>query len=62
VHARSVDECESVINDLAIDSGLSQRQALFPIKEYKKTRISFFARDAEEWESAHAADQAVAAG
>jgi hypothetical protein len=51
-----------VINDLAIDSGLSQRQALFPTREYKKTRISFFARDAEEWESVHAADQAVAAG
>jgi DNA-binding Lrp family transcriptional regulator len=62
VHARSVDECESVINDLAIDSGLSERQALYPTREYKKTRISFFARDAEEWESAHATDQAVATG
>jgi DNA-binding Lrp family transcriptional regulator len=62
VHARSVDECESVINDLAIDSGLSQRQALFPTKEYKKSRVSFFSRDAEAWESAHVSDQAVAAG
>ncbi len=62
VHARSVDECESVINDLSIDSGLSERQALYPTKEYKKTRISFFARDAEEWESAHVSDEAVAAG
>jgi DNA-binding Lrp family transcriptional regulator len=62
VHARSVDECESVINDLAIDSGLSEKQALYPTKEYKKTRITFFARDAEEWESAHQLDQAVAAG
>lgn len=62
VHARSVDECESVINDLAVDSGLSERQALYPTKEYKKTRISFFAREAEEWESAHTSDQAVAAG
>lgn len=62
VHARSVDECESVINDLAVDSGLSERQALYPTKEYKKTRISFFAREAEEWESAHTSEQAVAAG
>lgn len=62
VHARSVDECESVINDLAIDNGLSQKQALYPTKEYKKARITFFAREADEWESAHAADQAVAAG
>jgi DNA-binding Lrp family transcriptional regulator len=62
VHARSVDECESVINDLAIDSGLSQKQALYPTKEYKKSRISFFGRDAEEWEGAHVADEALAAG
>ena len=61
VHARSVDECESVINDLAADTGLTQKQALFPTKEYKKSRVSFFARDAEEWEEAHAASRAVAA-
>jgi siroheme decarboxylase len=53
VHARSVDECESIINDLAIDTGLSQKQALFPTKEYRKARVNFFAHDAEEWESAH---------
>ena len=53
VHARSVDECESIINDLAADSGLTQKQALFPIKEYKKSRVSFFSHDAEEWEEAH---------
>ena len=28
VHGRSVDECESIINDLAIDSGLTEKQAL----------------------------------
>jgi siroheme decarboxylase len=62
VHARSVDECESVINDLAIDSGLSEKRALFPTREYKKARINFFAREADEWENAHASTQAVAAG
>ena len=53
MHARSVDECESIINDLAADSGLTKKQALFPIKEYKKSRVSFFSHDAEEWEEAH---------
>ncbi|HYO77170.1 MAG TPA: Lrp/AsnC family transcriptional regulator, partial [Thermoanaerobaculia bacterium] len=62
VHARSVDECESVINDLAIDSGLSQKQALFPTREYKKTRLQFFGTDLREWESAREADRAAAAG
>lgn len=62
VHARSVDECESIINDLAIDNGLEQKQALFPTKEYKKTRLQLFSPDVDEWEDAHAADRAVAAG
>lgn len=62
VHARSVDECESVINDLAIDSGLSERRALFPTREYKKTRIEFFAPALAEWESAHDSERAAAAG
>ncbi len=62
VHARSVDECESVINDLAIDSGLSQKQALYPTKEYRKVRVSFFSREAEDWEDARDAQVAVAAG
>ncbi len=62
VHARSVDECESVINDLAIDSGLSQKQALFPTREYKKTRINFFAPDVVEWEASREPGLAAAAG
>jgi DNA-binding Lrp family transcriptional regulator len=69
VHARSVDECESVINDLSIDSGLTQKQALYPTKEYKKARVSFFSREIDEWEEQHAGaaaqvaeGQAAAAG
>lgn len=62
VHARSVDECESVINDLAIDSGLTQKQALYPTREYKKARITFFSRELDQWEEAHAAGRAAAAG
>jgi DNA-binding Lrp family transcriptional regulator len=62
VHARSVDECESVINDLAADTHLTQKQALFPTKEYKKTRACFFTRDEEEWEDAHGAARAAAVG
>jgi DNA-binding Lrp family transcriptional regulator len=59
VHGRSVDECESIINDLATDNGLSEKQALYPTKEYKKSRLNFFAPEAEEWESAHGAKRAA---
>ena len=61
VHGRSIEECESIINDLAIDSGIDEKQALYPTREYKKARISFFSPEAEEWESAHGAQQAVTA-
>jgi len=61
VHGRSVDECESIINDLATDTGLTDKQALYPTKEYKKVRINFFSREADEWESARVGRQAAAA-
>ena len=61
VHGRSVDECESIINDLAIDTGLSVKQALYPTKEYKKVRINFFSREADEWEESHASRRVSAA-
>ena len=61
VHGRSVDECESIINDLSIDTGLTQKQALYPTKEYKKARISFFSREAEEWEGARMGTRAASA-
>jgi len=61
VHGRSVDECESIINDLAADTGLREKQALYPTKEYKKTRITLFSSEAEEWEAAHGAKRAASA-
>ena len=61
VHGRSVDECESIINDLAIDTGLEQKQALYPTREYKKARISLFSTEAEEWESSRGAKRAASA-
>ena len=62
VHARSVEECESIVNDLAIDTGLTHKKTLYPIREYKKARLAFFAREAEEWESSHASSREAAAG
>lgn len=62
VHARSVDECESVIQDLAIDTHLSQKQALFPTREYKKVRASYFSTEELEWEAGHGLSLAAAAG
>ena len=61
LHARSVDECESIINDLSIDTGIEQKHALFPTREYKKARVQYFSRDAEVWEDTHASSREAAA-
>lgn len=61
VHGRSVDECESIINDLAADTGVQDKKALYPTKEYKKARITLFSSEAEEWEIAHGAKRAASA-
>lgn len=61
VHGRSVDECESIINDLAIDTGVEEKRALYPTREFKKARLQFFAPEAEEWESSHAGAREAAA-
>jgi DNA-binding Lrp family transcriptional regulator len=61
VHGRSVDECESIINDLAIDSGVEAKQALYPTREYKKARINLFAPESDEWESARSSRAAASA-
>lgn len=61
VHGRSVDECESIINDIAIDTGVDEKQALYPTREYKKARINLFSAEAEEWETAHGARDTASA-
>lgn len=60
VHARSVDECESIISDLSTDAGQGRKQTLFPTREYKRTRLNFFGSDEEEWESARTGVRAAA--
>lgn len=59
VHGRSIEECESIVNDLSIDTAITEKQALYPTKEYKKARISLFSPEAEEWEVAHAPARAA---
>jgi DNA-binding Lrp family transcriptional regulator len=61
VHGRSIEECESIINDLAIDTGIDEKRALYPTREFKKARIHYFAPEVEEWEAAHASAREAAA-
>lgn len=51
VHGRSVDECESYLGEIAEESGLDDRRVLFPVKEYKRSRLNLFSGDIATWET-----------
>lgn len=53
VHGRSVDECEAILKELSDQSGIADMRALFPTKEFKRTRVSFFSPENDLWESQH---------
>lgn len=42
IHARSRDECEQIIAELAADCGLDQFQILYTTREWKKTSMRYF--------------------
>ena len=53
VHGRSVDECNSLIGDLAADHGIDTFEALYPLQEYKRQRAIAFSPEEAAWEAAN---------
>ncbi len=51
VQGRSVDECESILEEISSEVGLQGMRALFPMKEFKRTKIAFFSPEHEVWEA-----------
>ena len=51
VHGRSVDECESLLSDIAEEAQVADRRVLFPVKEYKRARLHLFGPDIAQWET-----------
>lgn len=41
IHARSKDDCETVVREAARLTGLTHYKVLYSVKEYKKTRVSY---------------------
>lgn len=54
VHARSMDECEEILDAISEETGIEERTSLYSTKEYKKTRVPYFTAEMDEWESARA--------
>ena len=53
IHARKKSECESFVEQLASDHGLSDYAVLYSTTEYKKIRLAYFTPAFDEWEAAH---------
>lgn len=50
VHGRSMEECENILQAIEDETGITERATLYSTKEYKKTRVSYFTPEMEEWE------------
>lgn len=50
VHGRDMEECESILQAIEDETGITERITLYSTKEYKKTRVSYFTPEIYEWE------------
>lgn len=51
VHGRDMEECESILQAIEDETGITDRIVLYSTKEYKKTRVSYFTPEIYEWEA-----------
>ncbi|CAN5190083.1 AsnC family transcriptional regulator [soil metagenome] len=54
VHGRSVEECETVLEAMADETGVHDYTSLYSTREYKKTRVQYFTPEMEAWERLYA--------
>ena len=54
VHAKTKDECEDIIDDIAKETGLRDYDKLYSTREFKKQRIKYFDPAFREWEMQYA--------
>jgi len=50
IHARSREECEAVVAEMAKETGITDHGILYSTKEYKKTRVQYFTPAEAAWE------------
>jgi siroheme decarboxylase len=53
-HGRSKEECDSILDSIAEDTGIEERRTLYSSTEFKKIRLLYFTDDHRKWEAAHA--------
>ena len=51
VHAKTQEECDTLIEEMAKESGLTEYGKLYSTREFKKQRLVYFDSAFEEWEA-----------
>jgi DNA-binding Lrp family transcriptional regulator len=52
-HGRSKDECDAILDSIAVATGIEQRATLYSSTEFKKVRMLYFTDDFRRWEAEH---------
>jgi DNA-binding Lrp family transcriptional regulator len=53
-HGRSKEECDAVLDAIALDTAIDERATLYSSTEFKKVRLLYFTDDFKRWEDEHA--------
>ena len=53
-HGRSKGECDAILDSIAADTGIDERQTLYSSTEFKKIRMLYFTGAHREWEAQYA--------
>jgi DNA-binding Lrp family transcriptional regulator len=53
-HGRSKDECDTILDSIAAQTGITERAILYSSTEFKKIRLLYFTEDFRAWERLHA--------
>jgi siroheme decarboxylase len=53
-HGRSKEECDTILDTIAEDTGIHDRATLYSSTEFKKIRLLYFTDEHKRWEAEHA--------
>jgi DNA-binding Lrp family transcriptional regulator len=54
-HGRSKEECDAILDAIAVETGVEDRATLYSSTEFKKIRLLYFTDDFKRWEAEHGA-------
>jgi hypothetical protein len=53
-HGRSKEECDTILDSVAAETGIEERATLYSSTEFKKIRLLYFTGAYRAWEREHA--------